>query len=219
MKKLRFVLVVAVALVMVFCAVSAFAQEIITRDVTVEGDNVRGPLVTELVSSYFADTQATYVHRPLGEYVIVTGPGGSQKIQFSRELVARLEKNPQAGLMNICPRQAEQLKEAVGPLQEQAAEQESVSHNTVIVNVLSDIAGALAFVAGDGCYGEYGSWRSRGNGNRWQNQRSRGNGNRWQNQRSRGNGNRYQNQRSRGNGNRWQNQRQDHRCDDRHNRW
>lgn len=130
--KIFAVMAVAVFLMSFFAVTAAFAQkqypdrevmtQVITRDVTVKGDTVRGPLVVGLVSAYFADTKATYVpDNSLGEYVVVAGPGGAEKIHFSSKLVAKLQKlavNPRAseGLMSVCPTQAGQLQRAIGPM-------------------------------------------------------------------------------------------------------
>lgn len=107
---------------MVFCAVSFAQATTITRDVTVAGDSTRGPLVTGLVNAYFPDTKAIATEdKNLGEYVIVTGPSGTEKIHFSPKLVATLQKlaaNPRASesLMSVCPGQAGSLQKAIGPM-------------------------------------------------------------------------------------------------------
>jgi len=112
--------IVLLMIVMVLASATAFAGEV--REVTVKGDAVRGPLVTGFVSNYFPDTKGNSVEdKSLGEYVIVIGPGGEEKIHFSPKLVAKLQKlaaNPRAGegLMDICPLQAGQLVRAVGPM-------------------------------------------------------------------------------------------------------
>lgn len=109
--------VVIAVLLGVLWAVSVFAQAP-ARDVTVQGDSVRGPLVAGLISAYFG-IKAVPVESRLGEYVLVSGPGGEEKIHFSPKLVSRLQKlsgNPRAGegLMNVCPTQARQIHKAVG---------------------------------------------------------------------------------------------------------
>lgn len=92
----------------------AFADEVI-----VQGDKVRSELLANLVSSYFPGATGKAVEKSgLGEYVVVTGLGGTEKIHFSGKLVAKLKKlaaNPKAGqgLTDICPTQARQLKKAV----------------------------------------------------------------------------------------------------------
>lgn len=96
----------------------AFAE----TEVIVQGDKARSGLVSELVSSYFPGVMGKAVESSgLGEYVVVTGPGGTEKIHFSAKLVTKLKKlaaNPKAGqgLMDICPTQAKKLKVAVGTL-------------------------------------------------------------------------------------------------------
>lgn len=112
-----------IAMVLLFAVSTALATEkVIVRDVTVRGDEVRGPLVAGLINAYFPDTRGVVAeNKTLGEYVEVVGPGGTEKIHFSPKLVARLQKlsaNPRAGegLMNICPSQAKSLVKAIGPM-------------------------------------------------------------------------------------------------------
>lgn len=122
MKRLSIVVLVLAISVLWSVAAMAQIQTVITRDATVKGDAVRGPLIAGLVNAYFPDTKAAYVSdTSLGEHVVVTGNGGSQSIHFSPKLVAKLQKvtaNPRAaeGLMTICPTQAGQLQKAIGPM-------------------------------------------------------------------------------------------------------
>ena len=96
--------------------------KILSRDVTVKGDSVRAPLVSNLVLSYFASTKVVpIISDDLGEYVIVSGSGGEEKIHFTPKLIKKLEKlsaDPRAGqgLMDICPSQARSLIKAVGQM-------------------------------------------------------------------------------------------------------
>ncbi len=114
----KFVLCVFTVLTILSIANLAFAE----TEVVVQGDKVRSGLVAELISSYFPGATGKAVENSgLGEYVIVTGPGRTEKIHFSGKLVAKLKKlaaNSKAGqgLMDICPTQAKQLKMAVGTL-------------------------------------------------------------------------------------------------------
>ncbi len=109
--------------VLFFCVVFIFfTAGALAADVTVRGDTVRGPVVSALINSYFPGVKGVaVVDNSLGENVLVTGAGGSERIHFSGPLVAKLQKltaNPRAGegLMSICPGQAKQLARAVGPM-------------------------------------------------------------------------------------------------------
>lgn len=114
MKKIFVLCVFAVLAVLVIVNIS-FAE----TEVVIQGDKVRSELVANFISSYFPGATGKAVERSgLGEYVVVTGLGGTEKIHFSGKLVAKLKKlaaNPKAGqgLTDICPTQARQLKKAV----------------------------------------------------------------------------------------------------------
>lgn len=115
MKKVLFAITV---LVLSVVANLAFAE----TEVVVQGDKVRSGLVADFVSSYFPGVTGKAVENSsLGEYIVVTGQGGTEKIHFSGKLVAKLKRlaaNPKAGqgLMDICPTQAKKLKMAVGTI-------------------------------------------------------------------------------------------------------
>lgn len=112
----KFVLCVFAVLAVLAITNMAFAE----TEVVVQGDKLRSELVANFVGSYFPGVTGKAVERAgLGEYVLVTGPGGTERIHFSGKLVAKLKKlaaNPKAGqgLMDICPTQAKKLKVAVG---------------------------------------------------------------------------------------------------------
>ncbi|MFA5961084.1 MAG: hypothetical protein WC848_00155 [Parcubacteria group bacterium] len=104
--------------------VETTGSEIRTRNVTVKGDSVRVSLVFRIINDYSPNSQVSTIIDPnQGEYVIVTGVGGSERVHFSPKLVVKLEKlsdNPRAGAglmdMNICPTQARQLSTVIGPM-------------------------------------------------------------------------------------------------------
>lgn len=89
------------------------------REVTVTGDPARVSLVAGLITDYLGNVHVTPVTNDNGEYVVVQGPTGTEKIHFSPKLVAKLQSlrgKPRAGhgLWDICPTQARQLNAAIG---------------------------------------------------------------------------------------------------------
>jgi hypothetical protein len=91
------------------------------RQVTVTGDQRRVRVVSELIDAYLNNVEiTTRVDNSLGSYVLVQGPGGREKIQFSNTLINKLEAmaaNPagSASVKDVCPFQAKQLNKAIGP--------------------------------------------------------------------------------------------------------
>lgn len=100
-------------------AVMASSEPVPTQGVTVIGDTERSALVAGLIKDYLNVEIEVVIDANRGEYVMVTGPGGKQKIHFTPALVTKLvalRDNPQAGqgLMDICPTQARQIHAAIG---------------------------------------------------------------------------------------------------------
>lgn len=110
MKKMINLLWLLAALVLV-SSTSAFANG---------NDEARESVVQKLTQAYCPTAVGQLKITPIdGGYLEVTGPGGSERIHLSDELLAKLQDyagNPKAGvqLMDICPTQALQLQKVWG---------------------------------------------------------------------------------------------------------